>query len=366
MRHTPLHDVHLASGAKMVDFGGWRMPVQYGPILDEIRCVRGGAGLFDLSHMGRVRIAGPDAVRFVDRVASCFCARIPKGAIRYGLLCREDGNPIDDLLVYRDDKSVVSLVLNAANTERDLSWLREHTPGLDVTIEDRTEELAMIAIQGPLSRSVLQREIESADLEALGYYRFLFATLCGIDDVRVSRTGYTGEVGYEVYLPAAESERVWKALLAAGGAEGLRPIGLGARDTLRLEAGMALYGHEIDEAHNAIEAGLAFAVSFVSEKGDWIGRSSLARIAENPTRALVGITTDGVRVPRQGYSLWRGDQEVGEVCSGAVSPTLDTYIGTAYLPLELAHPGQEVDMELRGKRQACTVVELPFYSRTRS
>jgi len=351
-------------GAKLVEFGGWHMPVQYGPILDEVRLVREHVGLFDLSHMGRLRITGPEAVSFVDRVATCFCAKIPMGAIRYGLLCREDGNPIDDLLVYRSEDEVF-LVVNASNTERDLAWLHEHAADFDVHIENQTDALAMLALQGAGSEATLGPLVQGLDLSSIGYYRFGMGTVCGIPNVRVSRTGYTGEDGFEIYFPAADAERVWGALLEAGKPLKLAPIGLGARDTLRLEAGMALFGHEIDESHNPIEAGLSFGVSFHEDKGDWIGAQALARIKEHPTRALVGITTEGKRVPRQGYALFSGDQRVGEICSGAVSPTLGKHIGTAYLPVSLAQAGETVDMDLRGKRQACVVVDLPFYSRTR-
>ncbi len=347
----------------MVEFGGWNMPVQYGPILDEVRCVREKVGLFDLSHMGRVTISGPDAVAFVDRTVSCYCAKIAVGGIRYGLLCQEDGGPIDDVLVYRgvDD---VFVVVNASNTAADLDWLRKHTGDFDVEIHDQTDELAMLALQGQNSAAVLAK-LTDADLGNLGYYKHTHASVCGIPDVRISRTGYTGEDGFEIYFPCAEAERVWAELSAAGEPEGLAPIGLGARDTLRLEAGMSLYGHEIDLEHNPIEAGLNFAVSFKEEKGDWIGRDALQRVKQNPSRKLVGITTDGKRVPRQGYPLYAGDTRVGEICSGAVSPTVGTNIGTAYLPLALSEVGQTIDMDLRGKRQACTVVALPFYSRTR-
>lgn len=365
MRETPLHDVHVAAGAKMVEFGGWHMPVQYGPILEEVRRVREKAGLFDLSHMGRLTLAGRDAVALADRLISCWVARIKQGSIRYGCLCRADGMPLDDLLVYRDGESEISLVVNAANADRDRAWIQEHVAGSAAELTDHTVATAMLAVQGPASPAALQPCVEGLDVEALGYYKFDFGTVCGIPDVRVSRTGYTGETGYEIYLPAAEGPRVWAELLEAGAPHGLAPIGLGARDTLRLEAGMSLYGHEIDEEHDPIQAGLNFAVSFKEEKGDWIGRDALQAIEQAPERQLVGIRTDGKRVPRQGYELLHDDRVVGEVVSGAISPTLGTNIGTAYLPLDLATPGTEVELDVRGKRQLCTVCELPFYSRTR-
>lgn len=366
MKETPLHDLHARSGASLVEFGGWHMPVQYGPILDEVRRVREKAGLFDLSHMGRVLISGTDALSLCERTISCFVDRIGEGSIRYGLFCKPDGNPIDDLLVYRDGQDAIFLVVNASNTERDLEWIHEHAGGLDVQINDQTDELAMLAVQGPASTEILQRSVEGLELADLGYYKFGHGRVCGLDNVRISRTGYTGEVGYEIYFPAGESERVWEEILASGQADGLAPIGLGARDTLRLEAGMSLYGHEIDEEHNPVEAGLNFAVSFHADKGDWIGREALENIKQDPSRKLVGFSTDGKRVPRQGYGLVHGGELVGEVCSGAVSPTLGMNIGTGYVPIELGEPGTNLEMDIRGKRQACVVVPLPFFSKTRS
>lgn len=362
MKRTPLHDSHEALGARMIEFGGWRMPVQYGAILEEVRHVRERVGLFDLGHMGRVAIVGPDALRFIDHIATNHCAPIPEGSIRYALFCREDGNPIDDLLIYREPESVY-LVINAANADADLAWMREHTGELEVVIDDQTATTTMIALQGPRSAEVLAAVCADGDIAGLGYYKFTSATVCGVEGTRVSRTGYTGEVGYEIYLPNDAAGGVWEGLLAAD-AE-VRPIGLAARDTLRLEAGMALYGHEIDAAHNPIEADLSFAISFSEEKGDWIGRDALQAVARAPRRKLIGLTTGGKRVPRQGYGLYRGDEAVGEICSGAVSPTLGTNIATAYVPPELAEPGTELEMDIRGRRQPVTLCALPFYSRTR-
>jgi len=362
LKSTTLEATHVALGAKMVPFAGWNMPVQYGPILDEARQVRTKAGLFDLGHMGRVHVTGPEAVPFLDRIASNYVARIPVGSIRYSLLCRENGYPIDDLLVYREEDAVY-LVINAANTDEDLAWMRQHAQGFDVTIDDRTDATAMLALQGPSSPEILSR-VTDDDLSGLGYYKWTHATVCGLAGVHVSRTGYTGEAGYELTFPADEAPRVWNALLEAGGEE-LRPIGLGARDVLRLEAGMALYGHEIDAEHHGLEAGLSFAISFKDEKGDWIGRDALLALKENPTRRLVGVTTPGPRIPRQGQAIYAGDDEVGVCCSGAKSPTLETNIASAYVRLGHDAPGTELEIDFRGKRQPCKVQDLPFYSRTR-
>lgn len=364
MKQTPLHQTHVDAGAKMVDFGGWHMPVQYGSILDEARRVRKAAGLFDLGHMGRIAVRGADAVRYLDSLATNYVARIPLGSIRYTLFCREDGGPIDDLLVYRDEDEVY-LVVNASNTDAVLEWMGAHTAGFEVELDHRTERETMIALQGPSALGVLEQVSSNCDLRSLGYYKFIFGTVCGLSDTRISRTGYTGENGFEIYFPNGEAERLWAGLLEAGAAAGVQPIGLGARDTLRLEAGMPLYGHEIDAEHNPIEADLGFAISFSEEKGDWIGREALDRIRKAPTRKLIGLVTDGKRVPRQGYELYRGSRRVGLICSGAVSPTLETNIGTAYVPLDLAQPGVELEMDIRGKRQAVQLCALPFYSRTR-
>jgi aminomethyltransferase len=364
MKQTPLHDVHESLGAKMVEFGGWHMPVQYGSILDEARCVRERAGLFDLGHMGRISVTGPDRVAYLDSICTNFVERIPSGSIRYTLFCKEDGNPVDDLLVYRGDDEVY-LVVNASNTDAVLAWMEAHRGDFRVELDHRTERETMIALQGPLALEVLSSVTSDCELSKLGYYKYTFGTVCGREGTRISRTGYTGENGFELYFPNSEAVEIWNALLEAGKSAGVEPIGLGARDTLRLEAGMPLYGHEIDETHNPIEADLAFAISFAEEKGEWVGRQALLDVRANPQRKLVGITTEGKRVPRQGYKLFQGEREVGEVASGAVSPTLSTNIGTAYVPIDLATPMTQLDMDIRGKRQAVVVRDLPFYSRTR-
>ncbi|MEM7308040.1 MAG: glycine cleavage system aminomethyltransferase GcvT [Planctomycetota bacterium] len=364
MKTTSLHDTHVALGARMVEFGGWSMPVQYGSILDEVETVRTKAGLFDLGHMGRFEVQGKDAVALVDRVATNHCARIPVGAIRYGLLLNEDGYPIDDLLIYRDEVGVY-LVVNASNTDVDLAWIKKHGDGLDAEVRDVTADTGMLALQGERSVDVLQPLVEGCDLSAIKYYRFDFGTVCGLENTRISRTGYTGEPGFEVYIPTAEAPRVWNTLMEAGEPHGLKPIGLGARDTLRLEAGMSLYGHEIDLSHHPLEAGLAFAVKLDDEKGDFVGRTALEGHAANQERRLVGITTEGPRVPRQGHLLAHGDEIIGEVVSGAKSPTVKTNIGTAYVRLGLDQAGQALELDIKGKRQPCVVQDLPFYSRTR-
>jgi aminomethyltransferase len=368
MKATPLHSVHVQLGARMVEFGGWQMPLQYGSILQEGQTVRTACGLFDLSHMGRFEVQGRDAVALVDRVCTNHCAKIPVGAIRYSLLCREDGRPLDDLLIYRDEVGVY-LVVNASNSERDLEWIRTHARGLAAEVQDTTAATAMLALQGPRSQEILARITRDVDLGALKYYRFGFGTVAGLRGTRISRTGYTGEDGFELYLPAGEGTRVWHELVGAGAPSGLAPIGLGARDVLRLEAGMALYGHELSEEGNPREAGIEFALALTPEKGDFIGRAGLEALERTKQARLVGITTAGPRVPRQGHELYlpaaRGGERVGQVASGGVSPTLGTNIGSAFVRLGLDREGEELELDVRGKRQPCRVRELPFYSRTR-
>ncbi|QDU68627.1 aminomethyltransferase family protein [Engelhardtia mirabilis] len=364
MQQTAIHDRHVALGARMTDFGGWRMPLQYGPILEEVKTVRSTGGLFDLGHMGRVRVEGPQAVEFLDRVCTARVERIPEGSIRYSLFCTESGDPLDDLLVYRDTDHVY-LVVNASNTATDLAWMRQHLEGFDAQIIDETPTTEMLALQGQISQEVLQPLVEDCDLASIGYYKFGYGTVLGQEHTRISRTGYTGEDGFELYLPPELAPTVWDRLLEQGAERGLAPIGLGARDTLRLEAGMALYGHEIAEGLNPIEAGLSFGVSLHKSKSGTLGFDALTAIKAAPTRRLVGITTDGPRVPRQGYKLFDGDDEIGFVCSGGVSPTIDSNIGSAYVALGHDEVGRTLDLDVRGKRQACRVQELPFFSRTR-
>ncbi|MAB79068.1 MAG: glycine cleavage system protein T [Planctomycetes bacterium] len=366
MKATPLLDVHRDLGARLVDFGGWQMPLQYRGILEEGKTVRRACGLFDLGHMGRFHVVGPDALRLVDRVCTNHAAKIPLSSIRYSLLCNEHGYPLDDLLIYREEENIY-LVVNASNSERDLAWIRDHGKDLHAECIDLTDNQAMLALQGPESENILQRVVEGYDLSTLKYYNFGFATVCGMSDVRISRTGYTGEDGFEIYFDPKEAENVWAALLEAGKPSGIAPIGLGARDILRLEAGMALYGHELDETSNPMEAGVDFAIALTEQKGDFIGRKALERLRTERSHRLVGIVTEGPRVPRQGNELIdpKDGQVLGRIVSGGVSPTLETNIGSAFIRLGHDQEDQELVLDIRGKHQACKVRDLPFYSRTR-
>jgi aminomethyltransferase len=363
MRATALKDLHAALGARLVPFAGWTMPVQYRGILEEVRTVRHAAGLFDLGHMGRVRVRGKQAEAFLQRLQTNDVAQIPTGRIRYALILGEDGLTCDDILVYRHpDRQEFFVVVNAGNCERDLQQMHALARGFDVEIVDQTDALGMIAIQGPRSQQITQRLCQ-CDLASLKYYAWTTTVVLGTK-MEVSRTGYTGEDGFEIYVPQAQTRAVWDAFLAHGAADGLTPIGLGARDTLRHEAGMPLYGHEIDATTNPLEAGLGWAVKFTH---DFVGRAALERIqARGGTgRTLVGFTTPSRRCPRQGYEVTAEGRKIGHVCSGNISPTLDTNIATAYVRSEFAAPGTRIEFLIKDKGEPGTVVALPFYKRPR-
>ncbi len=364
MRDTALRRLHESLGARMVPFAGWTMPVQYASVLAEVKVVRAAAGLFDLGHMGRVRVEGADAEAFLQRLQTNDVAKIAPGAIRYSLILDERGLTQDDILVYREPAGDgFFIVVNAANTEHDLAIMAATARAFrGVCIIDQTEELGMFAIQGPLSQEVAQSLVD-VDLSSLKYYTWTRGEVAGVA-AGVSRTGYTGEDGFEVYLPQAQAEPVFRAFLAAGRAHGVAPCGLAARDILRLEAGMALFGHELDRTTNPIEAGLGWAVKFTH---DFVGRAALEELQRRggSGRKLVGLTTASKRVPRQGYALFAAERPVGAVCSGATSPALGVNIATAYVSADVAAPGTSLEFAVRERREPAAVTALPFYRRTR-
>ena len=362
LRRTPLTDRHEAAGARLVDFAGFAMPVQYENILDEAVRVRKHAGLFDLCHMGRARIVGERREEAAQFLVHVNVAKMKHGAIRYSFFARDDGTTMDDVLIYRDVDEVF-FCINAGNRDRDLEWMRVVAGRYDCTVEDQSEELAMIAIQGPASVDTVA-PLVSGDAAALKYYSFYRGTVCDVPAM-ISRTGYTGEDGYELYFAASEAPRVWDALLESGAAHGVTPIGLAARDTLRLEAGMALYGHELDDTTNPVEAGIVFKA--LPHDKDFSGRAAIEEMLEKgPERTLVGFTTDSKRVPRQGYDLVTVDHvAVGRVCSGSPSPTLGTNIGTAYVLVPHDSPTEHLAMDIRGVRHPVKLHALPFYRRER-
>jgi len=362
LRQTPLTKLHEQAGGRLVDFAGFAMPVQYEGILEEVKRVRTRAGLFDLCHMGRCRILGGLREEAAQSLVHVAIDKLRFGAIRYSFFCRADGTTIDDVLVYRDVDEMF-FCINAGNRARDLEWMEQAARRFGCRLEDQSDELAMIAIQGPASVATTAPLCDE-DPGELKYYSFRRGKVCDVPAM-ISRTGYTGEDGFELYFAAAQAPRIWNALLESGQGHGVTPIGLGARDTLRLEAGMALYGHELDDTTNPVEAGLITAP--LPHSHDFSGRAAIEQVLKSgPVRRLVGFMTSSPRVPRPGYALCEtGGPAVGAVVSGSPSPTLDTNIGTGYVRASAAVPGTELEMDVRGQRHAVRLVPLPFYKRPR-
>jgi aminomethyltransferase len=358
LRRTPLHDEHLRLGGKMVPFVGWEMPVQYpAGITAEHRAVRSAAGLFDVSHMGEVEVSGPGALDLVQRLTTNDAAALEVGQAQYSTMLRADGTIIDDLLVYRFDDRYM-LVVNAGNRERDVEWIQRHASDHDVQVADRSDDIALLALQGPRAQAILG-PLTDADLEAIRYYRFGEGEVARVPAV-ISRTGYTGEDGFELYIPAERAAELWKRLLEAGAGEGLMPAGLGARDALRLEMGYLLYGSDADDRHTPLEAGLGWVVKW--GKSDFIGRAALERQKEaGVSRRLAGFRLLERGFPRRGYPLRVEGQVVGEVTSGVVSPSLGEGIGLGYLPPPAAKPGTRIEVVIRDRALPAEVVRPPFY-----
>jgi aminomethyltransferase len=367
-RKTPLVEIHEGHKARMVDFAGWYMPVTYTSIVDEHKLVRTKVGLFDVSHMGRYWFHGPDHIRFIDHLLTNNRASMSPGQIRYSLVLNEQGGIIDDVLVYAAGDKDTMLVVNAGNRDAMTDWINRHKQGFDVEFDDRSDNSAMIAMQGPNSAELLSR-VSDLDTAVLKYYRFTRGTVFGEPDVLVSRTGYTGEDGFELVMSNALAGHFWKELLKAGEDLGAAPAGLGARDTLRLEAGMPLHGNEIDPTINPLEAGLDWAVKL--KKEDFIGRDATLKLLQDGlTRRLVGLNVSGKRIPRHGQDLLQDGEVVGTICSGTKSPWLDEIIATAYVPASQVAVGTKYEVSFPSKAgksgsndQAAFVVPLPFYTR---
>jgi glycine cleavage system T protein (aminomethyltransferase) len=361
MRKTPLNAVHRASGAKMVPFGGWDMPVEYSGLISEHMAVRKAAGLFDVSHMGEFEVEGPGALAFLQRVTANNVAKLVDGQAQYSALPMPSGALVDDVIVYRRAADRYLLVVNAGNIEKDFRWLQEQGPQ-DVTLRNSSDAYALLALQGPRAQEILQ-PLTTLDLGALKYYHFADVEVDG-RPVTVSRTGYTGEDGFEIFVPPAHVEALWKRLLEAGGEKGLVPAGLGARDTLRLEARMCLYGQDMDETTSLIEAGLGWIVSLDEAKGDFPGRAVLAEQKKNgPPRKLVGFEVTGRGIARHGYPVLVHDERVGEVTSGTYAPFLQKNIGLCYVPAMRAAVGTELAIDIRERKVPARVVPTPFYKR---
>lgn len=361
LKRTPLYECHLEAGAKLVDFAGWEMPVQYSGVLDEHRAVRRWAGLFDVSHMGEFRVAGAGAENFLQQLTPNDVTKLTPGRAHYSGLLTEQGTYIDDLLIYRLSVDEFLLVVNAANIDKDFAWVESHA-GQSVEVEDVSSEYALLALQGPKAARILTA-ITATDLSPIRYYHFERGDVAGKSAI-ISRTGYTGEDGFELYLAPADALEVWRQLLSVGEDFDLSPAGLGARDTLRLEAGMALYGHEIDESTTPFEAGLSWVVKL--EAGEFIGRQALVEQRRRGVeRNLVGFELTDRGIARRGHGVKIGDATVGAVTSGTWGPTLEKAIGMAYVPTDLAKVGNKLAIDVRGRTLAGRIVPLPFYSRSK-
>ncbi|WP_326699955.1 glycine cleavage system aminomethyltransferase GcvT [Streptomyces sp. NBC_01754] len=368
-RLTALDATHRSLGATMTDFAGWDMPLRYASERDEHHAVRTRAGLFDLSHMGEIGVTGPQAAAFLNYALIGNIATVGTGRARYTMIVSEDGGILDDLIVYRLDETEYMVVANAGNAQLVLDTLTERVTGFDAEVRDDRDAYALLAVQGPESPAVL-KSLTDADLDGLKYYAGLPGTVAGVPAL-IARTGYTGEDGFELFVAPEHAERLWKALTEAGAPHGLVPCGLSCRDTLRLEAGMPLYGHELTTALTPFDAGLGRLVKFEKE-GDFVGREVLRAASERaetaPPRKLVGLVAEGRRVPRAGFPVvavgTSGAETVGEVTSGAPSPTLGKPIAMAYVDAEYAAPGTEgVTVDIRGTHEPYKVVALPFYKR---
>lgn len=367
-RRTPLYDRHVQLGARMIPFAGWIMPVQYTGIIDEHRQVRSAAGMFDLGHMGQVDVTGPDALAFLQAVTTNDVAKLVPGQAQYSLLPNERGGVIDDILVYRRPSgNDYMVVINAANIAKDVGWLqqqREARPGLDVNVRNISDELGMIAVQGPKALDIVQR-LTDIELSEIPYYSWREGTVAGVPAM-IARTGYTGEDGVELYPPVERAGEVWDAVMAAAKGDELKPIGLGARDTLRLEARMPLYGNELADDISPLEAGLSWAVAL--DKGDFIGREAIAAMKERgaPRRTVGFRMTERSGTPRAHYPVQVDGREVGYVTSGAFSPTLNEQIGLALIERGSAKVGNPLDVIIRGKPVHAVQIKMPFYKRPQS
>lgn len=361
LEKTPLFEVHNQLKAKLIEFGGWLMPVQYSGIIEEHRAVRNAAGLFDLSHMGEIEVSGHQALEFLQYVTTNDVSKLEVGQAHYTFMLYPDGGIVDDLIVYRQSDRYL-LVVNASNIQKDVLWLKETQTlkGFDLSIRDRSWATALISIQGPKSVEILKPHVD-LNLDEIDYYHFGQGKV-GDTTAVIARTGYTGEDGFELFVPRKEAAKVWNLLMDAGKDHGLMPVGLGARDTLRLEAKMALYGNDIDAGTNPLDAGLTWAVKF--DKGDFCGKRALLPVKQaGPKRKLVGFEVKDKAIARHGYPVAKGDQMVGKVTSGAPSPTLGKNIGLAYVPVDSSAIGTKLEVIIRDKKVAIEVVKTPFYTR---
>jgi aminomethyltransferase len=358
LKRTAFYEIHKSAGAKIVEFAGYEMPVQYAGIIEEHRRVRETVGVFDVSHMGEIEVWGEDALDFVQKITVNDASKLANGRVQYSAMCYDDGGIVDDLLVYNMGDHYM-LVVNAANIEKDFAWMQKNLSA-DVELRNRSDEFSLLAVQGPKSLEALQ-PLTKINLSEVQYYHFVKGELAGVSDMIISRTGYTGELGFELYFPAdiANGRKVWDEVFTAGKEHDIAPIGLGARDTLRLEMGFCLYGNDIDQTTNTLESGLSWITKF--DKGEFNGKGSMTKAKANGLkRKLVGFTLKDKAFPRHGYTISTNGEQIGVVTSGTFSPILDKGIGMGYVPTSSAKPGTTLNILIRNKEIPATVTPLPF------
>jgi aminomethyltransferase len=359
LRHTALTSTHIALGAKMVPFAGYSMPVQYAGLMEEHHAVRTNVGVFDVSHMGEFWVTGPKAFELIQYITSNDVSKLFDGKVQYSCLPNGKGGIVDDLLVYRVNSEKYLLVVNAGNIEKDWNWIEDHNKNIGADLHDASGGTSLLAVQGPRALQVLQR-LTPMDLSSMEYYTFKTGTFAGEDSILISATGYTGAGGFEIYFPNEVADKMWKAIFDAGRTEGIVPVGLGARDTLRLEMGFCLYGNDIDDTTSPLEAGLGWITKFTKEFVD--GDRLKAQKAEGVKRKLCGFEMVDKGIPRHGYPITdAAGNELGVVTSGTQSPSLSKAIGLGYVPVGLAAQGSEIFVSIRGKLLKAVITPLPFY-----
>ena len=358
LKATPLLGLHKELGAKLVPFVGWNMPIQFAGVLSEHTCVRERVGLFDVSHMGEIEVKGKDAKKFLQFLLSNNVEKMFDGSILYSLMCYETGGVVDDLLAYRFSENHYFLCVNASNSDKDYDWIARHASSFNVNIKNTSSETSQLALQGPDAKNVLQ-SLCDISLDDLSYYNFRRGMVNNVESL-ISRTGYTGEDGFELYLSPEKVSEVFRSLMEQGRSYGIQPIGLGARDTLRIEMGYPLYGNEIDNNPTPLDAGLGWVIKF--DKGEFLGRGSLLKQKEqgSPRRKLVGLKLLTRGVPRAHYQVFKNGESVGEVTSGTFSPTLNTGVGLCYVSSEYSDIGNHLDVKIRDQLVATEVIQLPF------
>ncbi|MBE2189814.1 MAG: glycine cleavage system aminomethyltransferase GcvT [Desulfobulbaceae bacterium] len=363
IKTTKFTEIHKSLNAKMVEFAGFTMPIQYpNGIIHEHNIIREKVGIFDVSHMGEFEVKGPDALNYVQKITTNDASKLVNGAIQYSAMCYQDGGIVDDLLVYRIAEDEFMLVVNGANIDKDWQWCLDNKAGLDVTLKNSSDIISLLALQGPFSRDTLSKLTDSdISEESQKYYSFQMGKVAGVDMI-ISRTGYTGELGFELYFGGDENtaKMVWDALMDAGKEFGIEAVGLGCRDTLRLEKGYCLYGNDIDHTTNTIEAGLGWITKI--NKGDFNGKEVILKVKENkPSRHLIGFIVAADKfIPRHGYEIFSGDKQIGHVTSGNLSPTLNKPIGMGYVTPEYREAGSSIEIAARGKRFPAEVIKMPF------